>query len=162
MASRHQNTPAGTHAGKRRASHHVLLHCSTQDSVAGTPTPNDTGSAAVEDVLVVPAAMILFLTAMQFALYGLAAHAVSMAVAEGGAAARSANGGVVAATSLVTADSTALAGGLLISPAVSVREESGSQMVVDMSAQVLSIIPGVHLTVSATSVGPIQQFRATG
>jgi hypothetical protein len=124
--------------------------------------PNERGSSAVEIVLVLPALMLMILAGFQFAMYGLASHAVAAAVSEGGAAARATGGGTVAAEKIVGDETRLLAGGLLVDPKISVHEQVGAEMVVAMSAGVPSLIPGVHLVVHSTSAGPAQGFRASG
>ncbi len=109
-----------------------------------------------------PALMVLLLVAMQFAVFGLASHAAALAVAEGGAVARASQGGESAASRLVAQDVSAIAGGLLVRPQVSVSEGAGSQMVVGLTATVPSFLPGLHLTVHAASDGPAQLFRPGG
>jgi hypothetical protein len=92
----------------------------------------------------------------------MATHAAEAAVSEGGAVARSAAGGVAAARALVLADEHRLAGGLLVSPQISVRASPGPKLIVSIEAGVPSLLPGLHLSVRATSEGPTQQFRGDG
>jgi hypothetical protein len=123
---------------------------------------NDTGSTVPETLLVMPALMILLLAAIQFAVYGLASHAAEVAVAEGGALARASTGSPAGAGQLVSRDVAAIAGELLETPHVTVQEDPGAQILVALTAEVPSFVPGIHLTVHATSVGPLQLFRPTG
>ncbi|MHB1986929.1 MAG: hypothetical protein ACYCSF_02930 [Acidimicrobiales bacterium] len=109
-----------------------------------------------------PAAMVLLLIGMQFALYGLASHAASLVVAEGGAVARSSGGSLAAASRLLNQETASLGAGLLTDPHVEAYEAPNSMMVLEMTAGVPSIIPGIHLSVRAKSEGPAQQFRPTG
>lgn len=124
--------------------------------------PRERGSEAVEVALVLPALMLLLVAGVQFALYGLAEHAAEAAVAEGGAMARAADGGPAAARRLVLDDAAKLAGALLVSPRVSVSRRPGPRLDVALTAEVPSLIPGVHLGVRATSDGPLQVFRGGG
>lgn len=106
-----------------------------------------------------PAMLLLVAAGMQFALYGLAAHAVDELVAEGGATGRSALGGIDDARAILRAETRQLSQGLIQSPHVTVTESAGDEVLVTMSASVPSLLPGVHLTVRASSGGPAQEFR---
>lgn len=116
----------------------------------------------VEIVIVLPALLACITLLMQVAMWGLSAHAVSMAVAEGGATARAEFQGAGAAASVVRHDLAVLAGPLASDPTVSVRLLPGDFVQVQAKARVPTIFPGLHPTVSATSTGPLQQFRASG
>jgi hypothetical protein len=123
---------------------------------------DDAGSESVEIVLVLPALMALIVLGLQLALWGLAAHALSLAVAEGGADARSQFGTDRGAAGIVAGDVHAIAGSLVGSLTVEVRPLPDSFVLVAGAGDVPSIFPGIHLRVSADSVGPVQGFRASG
>ncbi len=122
---------------------------------------DDRGSEVVEIVLIVPVLMLLLLLGLQLAVWGLAAHAVSLGVTEGGAVARQLSR-TGSAIRTVTADVHAVAGSLVNPLSVAVRPLPGGFVAVSASGVVPSVLPGVHLHVSALSVGPVQGFRATG
>lgn len=124
-------------------------------------TLDDEGSETAEIVLVMPVLMALLLLGLQLALWGLAAHAVSLGVAEGGAAAR-ASSRPRDAPAVVVADVHAIAGSLVGSLTVGVRSAPDDFVTVSASGSVPTIFPGLHLHVSAVSTGPVQGFRATG
>lgn len=115
-----------------------------------------------ELVLVMPVLMALLLFALQLVLWALAAHALTLAVTEGGAVATAALGSPDQALSLVTADVHAVAGSLIGSLHVAVVRSRSDIVEVRASGTVLAVLPGIHLHVSAASVGPEQVFRASG
>jgi hypothetical protein len=131
----------------------------TTELAARQRPARDSGSVAAETVLVMPALMVLLLAGIQFALFGLATHAAALAVAEGGAAARSTAGGSAAGRQLVVDDVRALAEGLLLDPHVAVTTSPGGAVAVRLEATVPAVVPGLHLSVDDTSAGPAQEFR---
>ncbi len=121
----------------------------------------DDGSATAELLLVLPAIMVTVAAALQLAFYGLAAHALALAVAEGGAAAR-AGTARPAALSLVREDVARLAGGILVNLDVKVGDAGSGSVTVSARASVVSLLPGFHISVASSSTGPSQVFRASG
>lgn len=119
----------------------------------------DSGSAAIESLLVLPGLMVLMTAGMQFALYGLASHAAALVAEEAGAVARASGQGPATAKELFAKDVRVIAGGLLIDPRLSVQTSDGTTDLT-VSARVPSIFPGIHLAVEQESVGPSQEFRA--
>lgn len=123
---------------------------------------DDTGSEVVEIVLVLPVLMALLTLGLQLAMWGLAAHALSLGVAEGGAIARAQTGGPQAAAAIVSNDVHGIAGSLVGSLKVVVRALPDDFVAVSATGVVPTVFPGLDLHVSADSVGPVQGFRATG
>lgn len=126
-----------------------------------TDRPSDRGSAPVEAVLVFPALLLLLAAALQLALYGLAAHGLELATAEAGAEARAASGGTGPALQLLRRDVATLDGSLLEHPRVTITSSGGVEELTT-SATVLSLLPWVHLSVRATTRGPVQSFHPGG
>lgn len=122
----------------------------------------ETGSSTAELVLVLPALMILVSLAMQLIFWALASHAVQASAATGGDVARMSGATPAQAVAAARAELESIAGGLVTSPAVSVSTLPGGQEVFSVSGTVPSLIPGVRLEVSATSIGPLGRFRGTG
>ncbi|HXY44245.1 MAG TPA: hypothetical protein VEH29_08655 [Acidimicrobiales bacterium] len=120
------------------------------------------GSESVEIVVVLPVLMALLVIGLQLAMWGLAAHALSLGVAEGGAAARAQFGGPAQATALVEGDVRSIAGTLVGSLKVAVHGLPDDFVVVSATGVVPMIFPGLELHVSAVSAGPVQGFRASG
>jgi hypothetical protein len=108
---------------------------------------------------VFPAMFLLVLAGLQFALYGLAAHATALAVSEGAAEARAAGQGLAVGESLIRRDLAAIAARLVIHPHLSVTSRgAGSLRVISVSGQVPSVFPGVHLHVVVASAGLRERF----
>jgi hypothetical protein len=123
---------------------------------------DDTGSEVVEIVLVLPVLMALLTLGLQLAMWGLAAHALSLGVAEGGATARAQTGDPQAAAATVGKDVHDIAGSLVGSLKIEVRALPDDFVAVSATGVVPTIFPGLDLHVSADSTGPVQVFRASG
>ena len=123
---------------------------------------DDRGSESIEIVLILPALMALVVLGLQLAMWGLAAHALSLGVTEGGAAARAQLGSNRGAERIVAGDVHAIAGSLVGSLKIDVHTSPDDFVFVSATGRVPSIFPGVHLQVSADSTGPVQGFRAGG
>jgi hypothetical protein len=123
---------------------------------------DDTGSEVVEIVLVLPAVMALVTLGLQLAMWGLAAHALSLGVAEGGATARARTGDPQAAATTVRNDVHDIAGSLVGSLKIEVRTLPNDFVAVSATGVVPTVFPGLDLHVSADSTGPVQGFRASG
>jgi hypothetical protein len=105
--------------------------------------------------------LLLIAAGFQFALWGLAAHALSDSVAQGGATLRAEGATSASARSVTLSEIKDIAGGLTLDPTVSVTLDDGTASLV-ASASVPSLLTGIHIGVSAVSSGPAQQFRASG
>jgi Flp pilus assembly protein TadG len=120
----------------------------------------DRASVTVEAVLVVPVLMLLLLVVVQFVLWAHAAQVVQLAASEGDRAAQSLNGspsqGVERARSVLSGN-----GSDVSSPSVSVSVLAGDVAKITVTGRAESILPGLSLPVSATQVGPVQEFRAS-
>ena len=139
------------------------LCCGRHHPLSGNRSArDDSGSETVEFVLIVPALMALLVAGLQIAMWALASHAISLAVAEGGAEARAQSGTDQSAAAIVKRDISSLAGSLIGSVSVQVRALPLNFVAVSATGDVPSIFPGVHLQVSAVSAGPLQGFRASG
>ena len=122
--------------------------------------PDDTGSSVVEAVLVVPVVMFLLLVAVQFALWMHASQVVQLAASEGDRTARSIGGGPAAG--VATAQQVATGPGSdIVALSVSTSVLPGDSQVVRVSGGAMSILPGLRFPVSASAIGPIQQFRSS-
>jgi len=128
-------------------------------SRAGGST-GDEGSSVVEAVLVVPVVMLLLLVAVQFALWMHASQVVQLAASEGDRTARSAGGGpaagIATARRVVTGP-----GSDVLQAAVSTAVLPGDSQLLRVSGTAVSVLPGLTFPVSASAVGPIQQFRSS-
>jgi len=133
----------------------------------GVPRPcgtrcraRDEGSSVVEAVLVVPVVMLLLLVAVQFALWMHASQVVQLAASEGDRSARSVGGGPTAgmatARQVVTGPSSDVQ-----APSVSTAVLPGDAQLLRVSGTAVSVLPGLTFAVSASAIGPIQQFRSS-
>jgi len=117
----------------------------------------DQGSV-VEAVLVIPVMMVILLLVIQCALWAHAAQVAQLAASEGDRAARSPGGGVAAgvgrAQSVLSGPGSDVA-----SASAVVSMLPGGQAQITVTGHALSILPGLSWPVSATQVGPIQEFR---
>jgi hypothetical protein len=123
---------------------------------------SDRGSSPAELVLVVPALMILIALAMQVVFWALASHAVQASAATGGDVARMSGATEAQALAAARTELSSIAGGLVLSPTVSATTIAGGDEVFSVSGSVPTLIPGVHLRVTATSIGPLELFRGSG
>lgn len=123
----------------------------------------DDGSSVAEMTIVLPALMLVVALVVQLALWAFAAHAVQASAASGGDAGRSLGGTPAQAVAAARAELATVAGGLVTSPSVTVTPPSrnGFETLV-VSGVVPSLFPGLHLHVSAASVGPVGEFRGSG
>lgn len=111
--------------------------------------------------MVVPVMMVVILVVIQFVLWAHAAQVVQLAASEGDRAARTAGGGAIAGQA--RAQSVLAASGASVTSAtasVSILPAELAQVTVTGRAE--TVLPWLRLPVSATEVGPIQQFRTSG
>jgi TadE-like protein len=114
----------------------------------------------IEAVLIIPAVMIVLLAVVQFALWAHAAQVVQLAASEGDRSARAFGGGTVAGSSAAHSILQE-AGSDLASSLVSVDVMPGDMARVQVQGTAVAVLPGLSLPVSATQVGPIQEFRSS-
>jgi hypothetical protein len=111
-------------------------------------------------VLVIPVVMLLLVVVIQFALWAHAAQVAQLAAVVGDRAARSDNGssgqGLVEANAVLSRHGSDVQGGSAV-----VSTTADDQVRVTVSGSALSIMPGLSLRVSATQVGPVQEFRGS-
>jgi TadE-like protein len=121
---------------------------------------SDRASVVIEAVLIVPVLMVLLLLVVQFVLWAHAAQVVQLAASEGDRAAQSINGstalGAERARSILRVN-----GSDVLSSSVSVSVLAGDVAKITVTGRAESILPGLSLPVSATQVGPIQEFRSS-
>jgi hypothetical protein len=129
-------------------------------SGAGGRWPDDTGSSVVEAVLVIPVVMLLLLVAVQFALWMHAAQVVQLAASEGDRTARSIGGGPAAGVAAAQRVATG-PGSDVRTLSISTDVLPGDSRVVRVAGTAVSVLPGLSFPVSASAVGPIQQFRSS-
>ena len=118
----------------------------------------DEGSSVVEAVVVVPLLMLVLMVIVQFCLWMHATQVAQTAAAEGDLVARSVGGGpaagVASARSVLTGP-----GSDVTSSTVVVSVLPGESEWLQVTGRAVSVVPGLSFAVSASAIGPIQQFR---
>ena len=121
----------------------------------------DSGSSAVELVLITPALMLVVFVIVQAALYMHARHLVTAAAQHGARIARAAGMSTTAGTGDARSETLnylhTVGGDMTNSPEVTVTRDATTATVV-VHADAISILPGLHLSVTAASRGPLEQF----
>ncbi len=119
---------------------------------------DERGSTVVEAVLLIPVALVLILFVVQACLWAHAAQVVESAAAQGVQVAVDLGGtpeqGIDSARAFMATDRSIMA------PEVSVLSLPGDQVQVEVSATAASIVPWLHLGVTATRRGTVQEFRS--
>jgi Flp pilus assembly protein TadG len=111
--------------------------------------------------LVVPVLMLVLLVVVQFALWAHAAQVVQLAASEGDRVARTAGGSAGAGQSRAQAVLSASGSGVTSTGAI-VSVMPGDQVRITVTGRAVAVLPWLDLPVSATEVGPIQEFRTSG
>ena len=121
---------------------------------------SDKGSSVVEGVIVVPVLMLILLVIVQFCLWMHASQVAQLAASEGDRVARSYGGGPAAGAASAQAVLHG-PGSNVTSSSVTVAMLPGNSEVLRVTGQATSVLPGMSFTVSASAIGPIQQFRGS-
>ena len=118
---------------------------------------DESGSAATELVIIMPAVMLLIMLVVQFALYYHGANVATAAAQDAVRSARVEAGSVGAGRNRADALLAGSGGGTLQGAQVSVSRD-GRHVHVEVTGEVASVIPGVHLHITRDADGPIEQF----
>lgn len=118
------------------------------------------GSATVEAVVLVPAAMLALLVVLQVGLWALAAEAVQQVADRAALAAASLGAGPPDGQQAARAALAGMAGRLVIDPSVTVTASGSNADDVVVTGQVESLVPGWHPAVTARRQATVQRFRA--
>ena len=120
----------------------------------------------VEAVVVVPVAMLLVLVAVQMALWAHAAAVVQAAAAQGDQAARAYGSSIGSDLSAGVSSARAFLhnerSGVVVGPTVVASLLPADVAEIRVEGHAEPILPWLSLPVSATRVGPVQEFRQTG
>ena len=116
----------------------------------------------VESVVLVPVAMMVILLVVQICLWAHAATLVQSAATTGEQAATSLGGSSTAGQIAAQAELSLTAHSVIVDPSVRSRDPSGQVVEIEVSGTAESIIPWLHLPVSATRDGIRQEFRESG
>jgi hypothetical protein len=120
----------------------------------------DEGSSVVEAVIVVPVLMFLLMVCVQVCLWMHAVQVTQVAASEGDRVARAFGGGPSAG--VATAQEVLKGPGSDVTGStVAVSVLPGDSEWLQVSGRAISIVPGLGFSVSASAVGPIQQFRSS-
>ena len=117
---------------------------------------DESGSAATELVVIMPAVMLLIMLVIQFALYYHGANVATAAAQDAVRAARVEAGSVGAGRNRADALLARSGSGTLQGAQVSVSRD-GRRVHVEVAGEVASVIPGVHLHITRNADGPIEQ-----
>jgi Flp pilus assembly protein TadG len=116
------------------------------------------GAATTELVIATPLVLLLVLLVAQFALWQHAVHVADAAAQEGARAARL-RGGTAATGEARTRQFLAQLGAtILVHPQVSVHRDADTTRV-EVTAQAVMLLPGLHLPVRAASQASVERFR---
>ncbi len=108
----------------------------------------------------VPVLMLLLLVIVQFCLWMHGNQVVQLAASEGDRVARSYGGGPAAGAASARSVLTG-PGSDVTSSSVTVSVLPGDSEVLQVTGRAVSVVPGLSFTVSASAIGPIQQFRGS-
>lgn len=120
----------------------------------------EAGGLVVEAVLLVPVAMVVVLFAVQACLWARADQIVQSAAADGQSVAADAGGSPYAGVDAARR-SLSDAGSAVSDVNVGAQIMSGDVVEIDVSAAAESIVPWLHINVTARRRGPIQEFRSS-
>ena len=112
-------------------------------------------------MLVIPVAMLLLMTVVQLALWAHAAQVVQLAASEGDQVART-TGGNVAAGEARAASVLSASGSVVSATSAVVSIGSDAQATIKVTGRAEAVLPWLVLPVTATQIGPVQGFRASG
>lgn len=118
----------------------------------------DSGSASTELVIVMPLLLLLVLVSVHVGLWFHARHLVNAAAQEGARAARAS--GATDSDGYDRAQQILgdLGSNSVTSPAIVVTR-AGSSVTVSVTGQAPPVIPGLAMSVSASSTSPIEEFK---
>lgn len=125
-------------------------------------SPGERGVLVLEAAILVPIAMLLFLLIVQMALWAHAGTVVQAAATQGDEAASMAGGTAAQGASQADSVLSSAARSVVVNPSVRVQMLTGGIVEVQVTGTTESIIPWLHLSVTATRVAPEQEFRASG
>jgi Flp pilus assembly protein TadG len=117
----------------------------------------DRGSASAELVIATPLLLLLILGIVQFALWEHATHLAQAAAAQGLAAARVQGGTTTGGQTETRQVLTQLGSGVLIDPTIS-AQRTGTLISVTVRGHTEPVLPFLHLPVTVTVTGPVEQF----
>ncbi|HLX89309.1 MAG TPA: TadE/TadG family type IV pilus assembly protein [Acidimicrobiales bacterium] len=115
---------------------------------------------AIEAVIVVPMAMVMVLLAVQACLWAHAAAIVQGAAAQGDQAACDLGGSIPGGIDQARQFMAGSESSLVANPVVTSSVPVAGEVEIDVRGTAESILPWLHLTVSARRRGVVQEFRS--
>lgn len=119
----------------------------------------EAGSSTVEAVIMVPAAMVVILVAVQVCLWAVAAETVQSIAGRAAGVAAGVGGTVTAGQQAGEASARSLAGPVVTDPVVLVEPLGPNAVRAVVTGQVESILPWLHPSVRAVRDVGVQRFR---
>ncbi len=116
------------------------------------------GAATTELVVATPLLLLLVLLVVQFALWEHAIHIADAAAQEGARAARLEGGTAADGAERAREFLAQLSPTILVHPQVTARRTADTAQV-EITGQVMAVLPGMRLPVRATSQGVVEVFR---
>ena len=116
----------------------------------------------VEVVIVLPVMMLIILLSIQAALWAEAAEVVQAAAAIGSETATGSGSSTAAGVAATRSYLLDHGGRLVARPSVSMSTSSSGLVQVRVDGFAISIVPFLHLGVSAVRSEPLQEFRESG
>ncbi len=123
---------------------------------------DQSGSTVAEVAVLIPIAMLVVLFAVQMCIWAHAATLVQDAADQGGQVATEAGSSLSAGVSQANSFLTNSAGSVVVEPSVVITRMPGDLVRTSVTGDAESIIPWLHLPVSAVRVGSLQEFRESG
>jgi hypothetical protein len=122
----------------------------------------DESGSVVEAAIAIPAAMLVILLSVQVCLWAHASTLVQAAATRGVQVAYVENGTLAAGISEAQSSLAETANHVVVDPSVQASNVSDDEVEVRVTGTTESIIPGLHLPVSATRIAVRQEFRIDG
>ena len=120
---------------------------------------DEAGATVVEAAIVVPVAMMVVLVAVQACLWAHAGSLVQTAAAEGDQAACNLGGSTSAGVERATQFLASAASGSVTNTSVNATMPAAGTVEIRVEGTAESVLPWLHLTVTATRRGEVQDFR---
>ncbi len=122
----------------------------------------DEEGSAVEAAIVIPAAMLVILVVMQFCLWAYSSTLVQAAATRGDQAACVEGGSLSDGITEARLALAETASHVVTDVSVQASLMPGDEVEMRVTGLAESIVPGIHLPVSAVLVGTRQEFRVNG
>jgi len=119
---------------------------------------NEAGSLSLSYVIVFPAFLLAIMAVIQVSFWYLGRQTALAAARQGVDAARVQGAPLGAGPGAAVAFARKAGSGYLIEPSASDSGSTGQTIQIQVSGQVVSLIPGVHWSISQAAQAPVEQF----